>query len=73
MSKKLGIDFQLQKLQRLAPAGHALGLHIRFASATLMFRTYPQEWLDIYTQKGYMLCDPMVSWGFATDRLNQER
>jgi len=67
MSKKLGIDFQLQKLQKIAPAGHALGLHIRFASATLMFRTYPKEWLDIYTQKGYMLCDPMVSWGFATE------
>lgn len=65
MSKKLGIDFELYKIQQIAQAGYALGLHIRFASATLMFRTYPQEWLDIYTKKGYMLCDPLVSWGFA--------
>ena len=65
MSKKLGIDLQLRKLQQIAPAGYVLGLHIRFASATMMFRTYPQEWLDIYTQKGYMLCDPLVSWGFS--------
>ncbi len=67
MSKKLGIDLQLRKLQQIASAGYALGLHIRFASATMMFQTYPQEWLDIYTQKGYMLCDPLVSWGFSSE------
>jgi LuxR family transcriptional regulator len=67
MSKKLGIDLQLLKLQQIAPAGYALGLHIRFASATMMFRTYPKEWLDVYTKKGYMLCDPLVSWGFSDE------
>jgi LuxR family transcriptional regulator, quorum-sensing system regulator SdiA len=67
MSKKSGIDLQLAKLNSAAPAGYALGLHIRFASALLMFHTYTQEWLEIYTQKGYMLCDPMISWGFSTE------
>lgn len=65
MSKRIGIDRELIELGKIAPAGYALGLHIRFASALFMYRTYPQEWTDIYTQKGYMLCDPLVSWGFS--------
>ncbi len=67
MSKKIGIDVQLAKLGALAPSGYALGLHIRFASALFLYRTYPPEWIEVYTQKGYMLCDPMVSWGFSEE------
>ncbi len=67
MSKKLGVDLQLARLGAVAPAGYALGLHIRFASALFLFRTYPPEWIETYTQKGYMLCDPMVSWGFSEE------
>lgn len=67
MSKRIGVEIELAKLGQAAPAGYALGLHIRFASALFMYRTYPQEWIDLYTEKGYMLCDPLVSWGFSTE------
>jgi len=67
MSKTLGLDLGLAKLTELAPAGYALGLHIRFASAQIMINTYDPRWIEIYTNRGYMLCDPLVSWGFGTE------
>lgn len=60
-----GYDKQLGQLEKLAPAGYVLGLHIRYNSATLMFRTYPEEWMNVYTQNGYMMTDPLVAWGVA--------
>lgn len=59
------LDLGLARLRKLAPMGFALGLHIRFASAHIMVQTYPPAWIERYTQNGYMLCDPMVSWGFG--------
>lgn len=64
-TEKASLDLGLSRLNRLAPSGYALGLHIRFASAHLMFQTYNRDWIEIYTQKGYMMCDPIVSWGFS--------
>lgn len=60
-----GIELGLARLKRLAPAGYALGLHIRFASAHIMVQTYDMAWIERYTSRGYMLCDPIVSWGFS--------
>lgn len=62
-----GLDLGLERLARLAPKGYALGLHIRFASAHIMVQTYDRAWIEIYTGRGYMLCDPLVSWGFSTE------
>lgn len=67
MAKAIGLDMGLAKLTELAPAGYALGLHIRFASAQIMVNTYDPRWIEIYTNRGYMLCDPLVSWGFGTE------
>lgn len=67
MTKAGGLDFGLEKLKEMAPAGYALGLHIRFASAQIMVNTYDPRWIEIYTNRGYMLCDPLVSWGFGTE------
>lgn len=61
------LDLGLSRLGKLAPAGYALGLHIRFASAHIMIQTYDSKWIEVYTRNGYMLCDPMVSWGFGTE------
>ncbi|MEZ5722990.1 MAG: autoinducer binding domain-containing protein [Paracoccaceae bacterium] len=30
-------------------------------------RAYDPRWTEIYTEKGYMLADPMVFWGFNND------
>lgn len=64
-SGKPNVDAGLSRLTHLAPKGYALGLHIRFASAHIMVHTYDHRWIEQYTAKGYMLCDPIVSWGFA--------
>ncbi len=66
MSVKLGIDVELHQLSLLAPAGYFVGLHIRFTAPLFTFQTYRQEWLDHYTENGYVLRDPMVAWGFST-------
>lgn len=66
MSVKLGIDVELHQLTMLAPAGYSIGLHIRFTAPLFMFQTYDQAWLDHYTERGYVLRDPMVAWGFST-------
>lgn len=62
-----GLDLGLARLKKLAPAGYALGLHIRFASAHIMIQTYDPRWIERYTERGYLLCDPMVSWGFGNE------
>ena len=64
-SENTGLELGLARLKRLAPMGYALGLHIRFASAHVIVRTYPPEWIERYTSCGYMLCDPLISWGFS--------
>ena len=61
-----GVELGLARLKRLAPSGYALGLHIRFASAHIMAQTYDIGWIERYTSRGYMLCDPIISWGFST-------
>ncbi len=61
-----GVELGFARLRRLAPAGFALGLHIRFASAHIMVQTYDIGWIERYTSRGYMLCDPLISWGFST-------
>jgi len=67
MTDSLGLDRGLAQLSDLAPKGYALGLHIRFSSPHLMIRTYDPRWSEIYTERGYMLADPMVFWGFGND------
>jgi LuxR family transcriptional regulator len=49
----------------MAPAGYFVGLHIRFTAPLVTYQTYDQRWLDYYTEKGYVLRDPMVAWGFS--------
>lgn len=61
------IELGLSRLKRMCPSGFALGLHIRFASAQIMVQTYDPRWIEIYTERGYMLCDPLISWGVGTN------
>lgn len=61
------LELGLSRLRRLAPAGYALGLHVRFASAHIMVQTYDPAWTERYTQSGHMLSDPVVLWGFANE------
>lgn len=67
MPEDLGLDQGLARLTDLSPKGYALGLHIRYASAHVMIQTYDPRWSQVYTEKGYMLADPMVFWGFGNE------
>ncbi|WP_371171224.1 autoinducer binding domain-containing protein [Aliiroseovarius sp. 2305UL8-7] len=67
MTNDYGLDQGLARLTDLAPKGYALGLHIRHASAHVMIQTYDPRWSQIYTERGYMLADPMVFWGFGNE------
>jgi len=67
MTDTQGLDQGLARLSDLSPKGYALGLHIRYAAAHLMFQTYDPRWTETYTENGYMLADPTVFWGFGNE------
>ncbi|SDF19123.1 autoinducer binding domain-containing protein [Limimaricola pyoseonensis] len=52
----------LARLVEIAPAGFAIGLHVRFTAATYMFESYPQAWRDLYAREGMLMRDPTVLW-----------
>jgi len=68
MTVKLGIDVELHQLSLLAPQGYFVGLHIRFTAPLFTFQTYRQDWLDHYTERGFVLRGPMATgtWSLAT-------
>lgn len=65
MSIQSRIDLKLRELGRMAPRGFLVGLHIRFTAPLMTYQTYDKAWLDHYTEKGYVLRDPMTAWGFS--------
>ena len=59
------IKMLLESVEKLAVSGSAIAFHIKLTSPDLMFQTYPKAWTDIYSEKGYVLVDPIVRWGFS--------
>ncbi|EYD77066.1 DNA-binding protein HTH domain protein-containing protein [Rubellimicrobium mesophilum DSM 19309] len=62
MHEKLDIPDLLLALMALAPAGFAIGLHVRYQTPTLMFQTYPVAWLAEYSHGGLVMQDPTIGW-----------
>ena len=50
------------KLAQMCDTGFALAIHIRYTRPSLLYRTYSQAWIDHYSEKGFMLTDPVVHW-----------
>lgn len=76
MSSKANIDLHFLRLGRIAPEGFFVGLHIRFAAPLIYHQTYPQGWVDRYTERAYALRDPIIAWGFlgnGTSRWSEVR
>ena len=67
MSIKSGVDIELHRISLFVSAGYFIGLHIRYTSPLMQFSTYPQDWLDHYTENAYALRDPTIAWGFSTE------
>lgn len=55
----------LESVEKLALSGFAIAFHIRLTSPDFLFQTYPKEWIDTYSEKGYVMVDPIVRWGFS--------
>lgn len=60
-----GINHWLGLLKEKAPAGYAMGLHMKFNAPTLMFQAYPIEWVNHYDDNGYFPNDPTIVWAFS--------
>ncbi len=55
----------LGRFGTLCDRGFALAIHIRYTRPTLLYQTYQRDWADHYSEKGYMLVDPVVHWGLT--------
>ena len=64
MDRQSDIREILRQLDEKCPGGYALALHIKFTTPHFLFQTYAGAWLDLYTQRGYVMIDPTVHWGF---------
>ena len=51
-------------LSEQSPSGFAVALHVRFTAADYVHQTYSKAWSAIYSQNGYVMHDPTVSFGF---------
>jgi LuxR family transcriptional regulator len=58
---------EMQKLSDAADAGFALAFHIQYTRPTYLFQTYPDAWIREYSEKGLVMSDPTVHWGFEND------
>ncbi|ROU02367.1 autoinducer binding domain-containing protein [Histidinibacterium lentulum] len=65
MSSRSEIDRYLTQLGALSPSGFAMAFHIRYTTPAFLFQTYDRRWLDLYSQKGLVMQDPIVSFGFT--------
>lgn len=53
----------LADIGAVCDTGFALAIHIRFTRPALLYRTYSQDWIEHYSENGFMLTDPVVHWG----------
>ncbi|MGO4909629.1 autoinducer binding domain-containing protein [Pseudorhodobacter sp. W20_MBD10_FR17] len=65
MTKLDTIKRLLQRLSEIADWRFAVGVRIRFANPTLLYRTYPRAWIDYYDKEGLVFIDPTVGWAIA--------
>ncbi|MDZ4309402.1 MAG: autoinducer binding domain-containing protein [Cypionkella sp.] len=65
MTKVAAVTERLARLQAICDSGFALAIHIRYTRPTILYRTYQQDWIDHYSERGFMLSDPVVHWGLT--------
>lgn len=51
-----------KQLSAICDTGFAIAAHIRYTRPSLLYQTYARKWSEHYSEKGYMLCDPVVIW-----------
>lgn len=55
----------LESVENMSASGFAVAFHVRLTSPDFLFQTYPEDWNAIYSEKGYVMVDPIVRWGFT--------
>ncbi|MEE9388309.1 MAG: autoinducer binding domain-containing protein [Paracoccaceae bacterium] len=65
MENKPTITSSLARLDEICTAGYAIALHIEFTTPRFLFQTYSKDWMEMYSEKGLVLKDPTVLWGFS--------
>ncbi len=63
MKQPQEISDLLQRMVASAEWVFAIGVRIRFNNPTLLFRTYPELWIEHYDKNGLLFKDPTVRWG----------
>ena len=61
---KFELSTVLGEFKDRSASGYAMGLHISFTTPAYFFQSYPQAWLEYYSQAGLLMQDPTVSWCF---------
>lgn len=67
MNDQSSIQETLGDLKKFAPAGYALAFQIEYTTPTFLFQTYPSDWIRQYSEKGLVMADPTVHWGFQNE------
>lgn len=65
IAKIEAVSERLIRLGALCDSGFALAIHIRYTRPTILYRTYDQAWIEHYSERGFMLSDPVVHWGLT--------
>lgn len=56
---------EMNFLGSIAPAGFYLAIRVGFAFPVAEANTLPSEWIRRYTQRGYMMQDPVMGWVYS--------
>lgn len=64
-TKVAAVSERLTQLRVMCDSGFAIAIHIRYTRPTILYRTYGQAWIDHYSERGFMLSDPVVHWGLT--------
>lgn len=51
-----------RRLGTIVPAGYMLALNIRHLTPEFLESTYPADWIRIYTERRYVMFDPIGAW-----------
>lgn len=54
-----------QQLLDLAPAGCYVGLRVGFSFPAEELNRLPQDWIEFYTRRGFVVHDPVMKWVYA--------
>jgi LuxR family transcriptional regulator len=65
MSHFAFLDAAIEKIGSVAPVGCFLSLRIRGTTPLVTLHSYPQAWIDQYTENGYVLRDPITTWALT--------